>query len=80
MNQKNLEFLKDGLKYLGFGEGLNGKLMEEMASEKPEFKLNTVNEYNREKVNYTLDFPARERGQRRDVSLAFLWFLHSLIR
>ena len=28
MSEKNLEFLKDALKYLGFGEGLNEKLTE----------------------------------------------------
>lgn len=56
MNQKNFDYLKDGLKYLGFGEGLNNKLAEELASGKPEFQMNTVNEYGRDKVNYTLDF------------------------
>jgi hypothetical protein len=56
MNQKNFEYLKDGLKYLGFGEGLNNKLAEELASGKPEFQINTVNEYGRDKVNYKLDF------------------------
>ena len=56
MNQKNFEYLKDGLKYLGFGEGLNNKLAEELASEKPEFQINTVNEYGPDKVNYRLDF------------------------
>jgi hypothetical protein len=56
MNQKNFEYLKDGLKYLGFGEGLNNKLTEELASGKPEFQMKTVNEYGRDKVNYTLDF------------------------
>ena len=56
MNQKNLEFLKDGLKYLGFGEGLNNKLEEELASGKPEFQLRTENGYGWDRVNYTLDF------------------------
>ena len=56
MNQKNFDYLKDGLKYLGFGEGLNNKLAEELASGKPEFQINTVNEYGRDKVNYKLDF------------------------
>lgn len=56
MNQKNFEYLKDGLKYLGFGEGLNNKLAEELASGKPEFQINTVNEYGRNKVDYKLDF------------------------
>lgn len=56
MNQKNFEYLKDGLKYLGFGEGLNNKLAEELASGKPEFQINTQNEYGRDKVGYKLDF------------------------
>jgi hypothetical protein len=56
MNQKNFDYLKDGLKYLGFGEGLNNKLAEEIASGKTEFQINTVNEYGRDKVNYKLDF------------------------
>lgn len=56
MNQKNFDYLKDGLKYLGFGEGLNNKLAEEVASGKPEFHLNTVNEYGGNKVDYRLDF------------------------
>jgi hypothetical protein len=56
MNQKNFEYLKDGLKYLGFGEGLNNKLAEELASGKTEFQINSVNEYGRDKVNYKLDF------------------------
>lgn len=56
MNQKNFDYLKDGLKYLGFGEGLNKKLEEQLASGKPEFQMKTVNEYGRDKVNYTLDF------------------------
>lgn len=56
MNQKNAEFLKDALKYLGFGEGLNGKLTDELASGKGDFKLHTTNDYNRDKVDYTLEF------------------------
>lgn len=30
MNQKNLDFLKEGLKYLGFGEALNSRLTQEI--------------------------------------------------
>src|SRR5688572_16524213 len=56
MNAKNLEFLKEGIKYLGFGEGLNNKLTEEVNSGKNEFKLHTENQYGRDKVSYTLDF------------------------
>lgn len=56
MNAKNLEFLKEGIKYLGFGEGLNNKLTEELKSQKSEFQLRTENEYGKDKVSYTLDF------------------------
>lgn len=56
MNAKNLEFLKEGIKYLGFGEGLNNKLTEELKSQKNEFQLRTENQYGKDKVSYTLDF------------------------
>ena len=56
MNAKNLEFLKEGIKYLGFGEGLNNKLTEEVNSQKKEFQLHTENQYGKDKVSYTLDF------------------------
>jgi hypothetical protein len=56
MNEKNLQFLKEGIKYLGFGEGLNNKLTEELSSGKSEFQLRTENQYGKDKVSYTLDF------------------------
>jgi hypothetical protein len=56
MNAKNLEFLKEGMKYLGFGEGLNNKLTEELNSGKNEFQLRTENQYGKDKVSYALDF------------------------
>jgi hypothetical protein len=56
MNAKNLEFLKEGIKYLGFGEGLNNKLTEELNSGKNEFQLRTENQYGKDKVSYALDF------------------------
>lgn len=56
MNAKNLEFLKEGIKYLGFGEGLNNKLTDELKSQKSEFQLRTENQYGKDKVSYTLDF------------------------
>ena len=62
MNQKNLDYLKDGLKYMGFGEGLNNKLMEEVAKGDPEFRLNTVNKYGKDKVNYALDFSKSDQS------------------
>lgn len=62
MNAKNLEFLKEGIKYLGFGEGLNNKLTEEVNSQKNEFQLRTENQYGKDKVSYTLDFKKSEQS------------------
>lgn len=62
MNAKNLEFLKEGIKYLGFGEGLNNKLTEEMNSGKNEFQLRTENQYGKDKVNYALDFSKSDKS------------------
>lgn len=64
MNQKNLDYLKEGLKYLGFGEGLNEKLTENISQQKDQFQLRTVNEYGPDKVNYVLDF---KRGDQSDM-------------
>lgn len=62
MNAKNLEFLKEGIKYLGFGEGLNNKLTEEVNSGKNDFQLRTENQYGRDKVSYTLDFKKSDQS------------------
>lgn len=64
MNQKNLDYLKEGLKYLGFGEGLNEKLTENIKQQKEQFQLKTVNEYGPDKVNYVLDF---KKGDQSDM-------------
>ncbi len=39
MNEKNLKYLKDNLKYMGFGEKLNADLEKGMMEGKPEFQL-----------------------------------------
>ena len=62
MSEKNLEFLKDALKYLGFGEGLKDKLTENVKSEKPEFQLSTVNKYGKDKASYSLDFKRSDKA------------------
>ncbi len=40
MNEKNLDYLKDNIKYLGFGDKMNGSLEKNMNEGKPEFTLN----------------------------------------
>ncbi|MBX2968229.1 MAG: hypothetical protein KF803_02575 [Cyclobacteriaceae bacterium] len=60
MNVKNLEFLKEGLKYLGFGDKLNADLENKIKEQPAEFKLHLTGEFNKDnikdKVDYTLDF------------------------
>lgn len=64
MNQKNLDYLKDQLKYHGFGEGLNNKLTEQISKQAPQFQIATINEYGKDKVAYTLDF---KKGNNSDM-------------
>lgn len=62
MNLKNLEYLKEGLKYMGFGEGLNEKLSEQITKQVNEFQLNTINEYAGNKIKYSLDFRKSDKS------------------
>ncbi|MBN8651426.1 MAG: hypothetical protein J0L67_08355 [Cytophagales bacterium] len=66
MNIKNFDFLKDGLKYLGFGEKLESDLKANIEKQPADFKLATENEFKRgdktEKVEYTLDFRKGDQG------------------
>lgn len=60
MNTKNFEFLRDGLKYMGFGEKLNTDLETKIKEQPTEFQLTLQGEFKRdgvtEKVDYKLDF------------------------
>lgn len=66
MNIKNFEFLRDGLKYLGFGEKLEGELKANIEKQPADFKLTTENEFKRgdktEKVAFTIDFRKGDQG------------------
>ena len=56
MNQKNFEYLRDQVKYTGFGEGLENDLKQKIQEGKPEFKLDFKTKYGNDKVNATLNF------------------------
>jgi hypothetical protein len=62
MNEKNVEFLKEALKFLGFGEGMYKRLTEEIAKALPDFKLRTENQYGPDKVGYSLDFSKSDKS------------------
>ncbi len=56
MNQKNFEYLRDQVKYTGFGEGLENDLKQKIEEGKPEFKLAYETKYGNDTVNATLNF------------------------
>ncbi|TDH18160.1 hypothetical protein EXU57_24220 [Segetibacter sp. 3557_3] len=56
MNQQNLEYLKDNVKYLGFGEALNDSLEKNMIQGKDSFSLEYKTEINQKSFEATLNF------------------------
>ena len=56
MNQKNLEYLKDQIKYTGFGEGLEEVLKQKIAKGQPEFKIPHQTNFGSNNVDSTLHF------------------------
>lgn len=56
MNEKNSDYLKDQLKYTGFGEGLQNELKEKMEKQTPEFQLNHSQKFGKDEVSATLHF------------------------
>ncbi len=56
MNQKNFEYLRDQVKYSGFGEGLENDLKQKIEEGKSEFKLAYETKYGNDTVNATLNF------------------------
>lgn len=56
MNQKNFEYLRDQVKYTGFGEGLENDLKQKIQEGNPGFKLGYETKYGNDTVNATLNF------------------------
>ncbi|WP_114782326.1 hypothetical protein [Botryobacter ruber] len=56
MNQNNLDYLKEGLKYMGFGTNLNEELEKNVREQKPEFQLQMQKPYFNSTMDYTLHF------------------------
>ena len=62
MNEKNLEYLENQLKFAGFGEDLSGQLRENIASNKEEFQLNFKADYGKDTVLAKLNFKRSEQN------------------
>ena len=56
MNQKNLEYLQDNLKYLGFPSTLNESLEQNLKAQKAEFQLGVSIPHYSNTADYTLYF------------------------
>ncbi len=56
MNQQNLDYLKDNLKYMGFGDKLNQQLEKNIQQGFPEFVLKQETEYGKLKLESNLHF------------------------
>ncbi|MBF4485815.1 hypothetical protein [Flavobacterium sp. CSZ] len=62
MNQKNLEFLKDQLKYNGFGETFDQDLKEKMLKGETEFKLMKEGVYGTDSMTAVLNFKKSDQS------------------
>lgn len=56
MNNENLQYLKDNIKYMGFGESLHAELEKNMSEGKADFQLNFHAEISKKDFNATLNF------------------------
>jgi hypothetical protein len=74
MNQKNLEYLSDQVKFTGFGEGLENELKEKIAKQTPDFQIAHKTKFGNDDVSSVLHFRKSDQTDmyffnRYDVSL-----------
>ena len=63
MNEKNLEYLKDNLKYMGFGDGLTSQLAKEVAAGQPQFQLHFEADMNKKAFAAVLNFRKSDNSE-----------------
>jgi len=56
MNEQNMQYLKDNIKYMGFGEGLHSELESQLKSGKTDFQLHFDGEMNKKPFEALLNF------------------------
>lgn len=56
MNQENFNYLKDQVKYTGFGEGHENDLREKMQSQEPSFQILHAHDFGKDNVEAVLNF------------------------
>jgi hypothetical protein len=62
MNEKNFEYLRDQVKYTGFGEGLESELKEKMQQQAPSFSLSHNASYGTDSATATLNFKKSDQS------------------
>jgi hypothetical protein len=62
MNEKNFEYLRDQIKYTGFGEALESQLKEKMQKEEPNFTLTHNAQYGTDTTTATLNFKKSDQS------------------
>lgn len=62
MNEKNFEYLKDQIKYTGFGEGLESELKVKIQKQEPNFTLNHDAHYGNDMAVATLNFKKSDQS------------------
>src|SRR4051812_12296131 len=56
MNEKNYDYLKNQIKFSGFGEELDSQLKEQIGKQAPQFQLQHQTKFGQDDVNATLHF------------------------
>ncbi len=56
MNEENVKYLKDNLKYMGFGDKVNEEMEKKVREKNPEFTLHVQTEFNKKPVEADLYF------------------------
>lgn len=56
MNEKNFDFLKDQIKFTGFGQALEAALKENLAKAQTEFRLQHTTQYGKDEMSSSLHF------------------------
>ena len=62
MNEKNVEYLKDQMKYTGFGDAMENALIANIQKGSPEFKLDHETKYGTDTVLTSLNFKKSEQS------------------
>ncbi len=64
MNEKNYDYLKSQVKFMGFGEGLDAQLLENIKNQPEKFQLQHQTKFEKDEISSTLNF---EKSKQSDM-------------